>query len=149
MYAIFVNFTCINRTPVYSKHKVPRRFSLDRFHCIQQGYMYIRMSSYQLTSSMTSFVVISIVQFGQHGFPVLTNLTPGDELILVLHIHCQSPWKSFQMYVGHWENSNKNLFGLFYVILMSLSTIFQLYRGVSFIGGGKDLWNHAMNTSVQ
>jgi hypothetical protein len=29
--------TCINRTPAYSEHKsmnVPRRFGLDRFHCI-------------------------------------------------------------------------------------------------------------------
>ena len=34
MKKIFVNLTCINRTPVYSKHKklIPIRFGLDRFH---------------------------------------------------------------------------------------------------------------------
>jgi len=35
MKEIFVKFTCINRTPVYSKHKslIPKRFDLGTFHC--------------------------------------------------------------------------------------------------------------------
>jgi len=41
MYEIFVNLTCISKTPVFRTQKlIPKRFSLDWFHCYCYDFLF-------------------------------------------------------------------------------------------------------------